>query len=104
MVAVLKHEVELSLSFEDLQQVHQVAVFELLQEEGEGRGGEGRGEGEVRGRGREGSGEKDRGREGRGGEEVERGEVSVMLLDNLCQLPRQVQNAGGNQRVWEQLQ
>ena len=42
--------------------------------------------------------------EGRGGEEVERGEVSVMLLDNWCQLPRQVENAGGNQRVWEQLQ
>ena len=35
---------------------------------------------------------------------MERGEVSVMLLDNLCQLPHQVQNAGGNQRVWEQLQ
>ena len=62
MVAVLKHEVELPLSFEDLQQVHQVAVFELLQEEGEGRGdgGEGR-----RGEGRRG---KERRGEGRGGE------------------------------------
>ena len=54
MVAVFKHEVELPLSFEDLQQVHQVAMLELLQEEGEGR------------------------REG--GEEVERGEVSVCYL------------------------
>ena len=69
MVAVLKHEVELPLSFEDLQQVHQVAVFELLQEEGEGRGeGGGRGGGKVRLEGGGGRGGEGRGRlEGGGG-------------------------------------